>query len=231
MSVWNEAGPGVWIRVYQFKGNPINTAVVNMGDGTLMAISPGVDVPEADFEELDAIGPVKALVSPGAFHHLGLPSWSARYPDADLFGPAGAVEHIAKQHPNLKPLSDLDALRSRLSDEFIVDNVDGCKFPDLFLSLQRGGSVTWFANELVSNNEDYPPGVLKWAFKLTGNHPGLNVNTLAGMLIRAKKPKVRAYFERQLDLKAPTRLVPTHGSVIEDPNLGSRLSEVIARRF
>ena len=51
------------------------------------------------------------------------------------------------------------------------------------------------------------------------------------MLIRAKKPVVRAYFEEKIAASAPTRLVPTHGAVIEDAALGEKIGEVLARRF
>ncbi|MCB9666427.1 MAG: hypothetical protein H6732_20115, partial [Alphaproteobacteria bacterium] len=102
---------------------------------------------------------------------------------------------------------------------------------DVFLALTRDGSVTWFTNELISHSADYPPGFLKWVFKLMGNHPGLNVNTLALLLIRGKKPVIRAYFERRLAELPPTRLVPCHGDVLEDATLPTRLAEVLARRL
>jgi hypothetical protein len=203
-----------------------------MGSGALMVVSPGTDLPEADFAALDALGAVKALVAPGAFHHMGLPSWSARYPDAGLFGPTSAIPHIAKQHPTLKALQPLDALRPLLSTEFDLDEVAGCKHPDLFLALARGGEITWFVNELVSNNADYPSSfVFRTLFKLAGDHPGLNVMSLAGMLVGANKRTVRTYLEGKLQSSPPTRLVPCHGDVLQDPALGQKLADVLARRF
>lgn len=232
MAEWTPAGTGIWVREYDFGGNPINTAAVDMGDGTLLVLSPGTNTSDAAFEELDGLGTVTALVSPGAFHHMGLPEWSARYPDAGLYGPTSAIAHIAKQHPDLKALQSLDALRPLLSDAFDLDEVAGCKHPDVFLALHQDDAVTWFTNELVSNNTDYPKGFLiGTAFKLTGNHPGLNVNSLAAMLIRAKKPKVRAYLEAKMAVAPPTRLVPMHGAVLEDADLAQKLGAVLARRF
>ncbi len=231
MGEWKAVGTDVWVRPYDFGGNPINTAVVDMGEGALLVLSPGTGVPESAFAELDAIGTVKALVSPGAFHHMGLPSWSERYPDAGLYGPKSAVAHIAKQHPTLKPLQDLDALRPQLSEGFVLEEMAGCKHPDVFLALTRDDALTWFTNEVLTNNTAYPGGAIGWAFWLTGNAPGLNVNSLAGMLIRAKKPLVRAYLESQIKAHPPTRLVPMHGAVIDDATLGDQIGEVLARRF
>ena len=53
MGAWESVGTGVWIRVYDFGGNPINTAAIDMGDGSLMVTSPGTNMPAADFDELD----------------------------------------------------------------------------------------------------------------------------------------------------------------------------------
>ena len=232
MGTWKQVDTGIWTRIYSFGGNPINTLVIDMGDGNLMAISPGTDVPDADFDELDGLGTVSALVCPGAFHHMGLPSWSERYPEARLFGPGSAIAHVAKQHPDLKPLEDLSELKPLLSDDFVLEELPGCKHPDLFLSVTRGGHTTWVSNELLSNNAAYPSGfVLKWAFKLSGNHPGLNCNTLAGMLIGAKKPVVREFYERKLQSNPPTRLLPIHGAVLESDHLVGELGDVLARRL
>ncbi len=231
MGAWKAVGDGIWVRAYDFGGNPINTAIVDMGDRALLALSPGTDVPESAFAELDSLGTVRALVSPGAFHHMGLPSWSERYPEAGLYGPESAVAHIAKQHPTLKPLQKLDALRPLLGDGFVLEEMAGCKHPDVFLAVRRDDALTWFTNEVVSNNTAYPGGAIGWAFWATGNGPGLNVNSLAAMLIRAKKPVVRAYLEAKIQEIPPTRLVPMHGAVIDDASLGAQLGEVLARRF
>ncbi|MCB9594499.1 MAG: hypothetical protein H6719_17335 [Sandaracinaceae bacterium] len=232
MTSWQAAGPGIWRREYSFGNNPMNTIAVDMGDGGLMAISPGTGLKDADFDALDALGDVRALVSPGAFHHMGMPAWSARYPDAEIFGPTGAPEHIAKQHKSLRAVQPLSALEALLTDDIEVGELAGCKFPDIFLALRRDGEVTWFSNEILTNFLDYPPSFMfRTVFKLFGTHPGLNVNTLAAMLIRAKKPVVRSYLEGKLESAPPTRLVPVHGGVLEDPDLATKIGEVLARRF
>lgn len=232
MSNWKPAGIGVWVREYAFRGNTVNSSAVALANGGLLVLSPGTEVPEADFAALDALGTVNALVAPGAFHNMGLSSWSERYPDAGLFGPTSAIAHIAKQHPKLKALQPPDALRPLLTDEFDLGEVEGCKQPDLFLSLKRGGETTWFTNELLTNNIDYPPNIVfSLLFKLFGDHPGVNVSSLACMFIGANKPKVRSYLESKLASVPPTRLVPCHGSLVEDPSLGKKLGDVLARRF
>ena len=232
MGAWRSTGEGQWVRTYDFRGNPLHSVAMDMGSGGLLVVSPGTGVPDADFDELDKFGTVKALVSPGAFHHLGFPEWVKRYPDAGLYGPGSAIGHVAKQQPTLKALQGLDALRPLLSDEFEVGEVAGCKHPDLFLSLRRGGAVSWVTNEILTNAKDYPGNFLfKLVFQLTGNHPGLLANTLTAMLIGAKKPEVRGYYESKVDALPPTRLLPIHGEVLDDPALGESLKKVLAARY
>lgn len=232
MTTWNPAGAGLWTREYDFRGNPINSLAIDLGDGNLAVLSPGIDVPEADFAELDKLGKTVALVSPGAFHNMGLPLWSERYPDAGLFGPQNAAAHIAKQHKALKPLADLEALAKLLPDDVTIAEMPGMKQPDVLAIIKRDDGVTWFTNEVVTNARALPGSpIFALAFKLTGSGPGLNINKLAMMLVGGKKPIVRDYLLERLNTDAPTRLIPCHGDVLEDPALADKLREMLNRRL
>jgi hypothetical protein len=49
-------------------------------------------------------------VAPNAYHHLGVPESSKRYPDAKLFASGSAAARIAKRYhdmPAFEPLSKL----------------------------------------------------------------------------------------------------------------------------
>ena len=49
-----------------------------VGEGKLMAVIPGTDLSDAIMDEPEKLGTVVALVSPGAFHNMGLAAWKAR---------------------------------------------------------------------------------------------------------------------------------------------------------
>lgn len=232
MGIWNAVGEGIWVRSYTFRTNPINTSIVSLGDGALMAISPGTDLQEADFAELDGLGTVQALVSPGAFHNMGLQSWKDRYPDAGLYGPQSAIAHIAKAHPALPALAPLTKLAALLPEGVTADDVGGMKKADLLLVVKRTDGTTWLTNEVLTNNPQWPPSfVFKMMFKLFGSGPGLNVNTLSLKLLGGAKADVRRHLEAKLKTDRPTRLVPCHGDVLYDPDLGDRLAELLERRL
>ena len=232
MGEWKSTGDGIWVRRYDFNDNPLNASAIALADGGLMVISPATDATDADFAELDGIGAVKALVSPGAFHNMGLPDWSARYPEAGIYGPAAAAAHIAKVHPTLAPLQDLGALAALLPDGVSSEDCGGMGQPDAMTIVRRDDAITWFTNEVITNWEGWPSKLMfRIIFWMTGSGPGLNINTMALMLTKGKKPAVKDYLLRTLEAAPLTRLVPCHGEVIDDPDLASKLREVIERRL
>jgi len=82
-------GPDIWIAdgpVASFHGFPYSTrmAVIRLSDGSLFVWSP-VALSAALRAVVDALGPVRHLVSPNALHHLFLAEWTSAYPDARLY--------------------------------------------------------------------------------------------------------------------------------------------------
>ena len=232
VAAWKSVGTGLWVRVYNLRGSPLNSLAIDLGDGGLAVLSPGTDLEGPDFDELDNLGRVEALVSPGAYHNLGLPTWSARYPDAGLYGPTSAVAYIAKQHPKLSLLQDLGALAKKLPYDVRITEMPDMKYADAMVIIERDDAVTWFTNECVTNNSELPSSpIFALLFRLTGYKLGLNISPLSMRFVGAKKKPLRAYLLGVLESDPPTRLIPCHGDVINDPNLPGRLREMIDRRL
>lgn len=79
-------GPEIWIAdgpVTSFHGFPYPTrmAVIRLSDGSLFVWSP-VALSESLYAAVDALGPVRHLVSPNALHHLFLSEWKSAFPAA-----------------------------------------------------------------------------------------------------------------------------------------------------
>jgi Domain of unknown function (DUF4336) len=79
--IWIAAGP-----VASFYGFPYSTrmAVIRLSDGSLFVWSP-LALSTALRAAVDALGPVRHLVSPNALHHLFLAEWTSAYPEARLY--------------------------------------------------------------------------------------------------------------------------------------------------
>jgi len=83
-------GPEIWIAdgpVTSFYGFPYSTrmAVIRLSDGSLFVWSP-VGLSTGLSAAVDALGPVRHLVSPNALHYLFLAEWTSAYPKARLYG-------------------------------------------------------------------------------------------------------------------------------------------------
>lgn len=232
VATWNSVGTGLWVRVYQLRGNPINSLAIALGNGGLAVVSPGTDLEDSDFEELDRLGLVEVLISPGAYHNLGLPAWNARYPDAGLYGPSSAIDYIAKAHKALKPLNDFEALASKLPDDVRITEMPDMKYADAMVIITRDDAVSWFTNECITNGAELPSNpIFALLFRLTGSTTGLNVNTLSLRFVGGKKKPLREYVLATLESDPPTRLIPCHGEVLNDPELPSRMREMVDRRL
>lgn len=90
--------------VLSFIGFPYPTrmAVVRLADGGLWIWSPIALTPELE-RAVDALGPVRHLVTPNKLHHLYLAEWVARWPEAQLHAPPG----LARRRPDLHFDSEL----------------------------------------------------------------------------------------------------------------------------
>jgi hypothetical protein len=72
-------------------------AVIRLSDGSLFVWSP-VALSDSLCASVNAVGPVRYLVSPNALHHLFLGEWKAAYPGARLY----ATRRLRRKRQDLK---------------------------------------------------------------------------------------------------------------------------------
>lgn len=92
-SLYFAAGPTVSFFGFPY---PTRMALVRLRDGSLWVWSP-IALTEDLADEVQAIGPVRYIVSPNKLHHLFLQQWADRWPDACLYAPPG----LARKKPEL----------------------------------------------------------------------------------------------------------------------------------
>ncbi|TXD40843.1 DUF4336 domain-containing protein [Lujinxingia vulgaris] len=100
-----QVAEGLWIvdgSTISFYGMPFPTrmTLVRLEDGSLFVHSP-VDLREELRREVDALGPVRALVAPNWIHYAYLPAWQKSYPKAKTWAAEGVQERAAKQGVNV----------------------------------------------------------------------------------------------------------------------------------
>lgn len=86
-------GPNLYLAngpTVSFFGFPYPTrmAVARLSTGTVWVWSP-IALTNEVADAVEAIGPVGYIVSPNKLHHLFLPEWRSRWPDARLYAPPG----------------------------------------------------------------------------------------------------------------------------------------------
>ena len=112
---------------------PTRMTVLRLLGGGLWCHSP--IAPDAElFDEIDALGPVRHLVSPNLLHYASIAAWKRRYPSALAWASPGVRERAAARHievafdtdladtPPQAWAADLDQLRfrgSRVIEEFV----------------------------------------------------------------------------------------------------------------
>jgi hypothetical protein len=87
-SIYTADGPAVSFYGFPY---PTRMALVRLTDGALWVWSP-VSLTDELVAAVNALGPVRHIVSPNKIHHLFLNEWSAQWPGARMYAPPGLAE-------------------------------------------------------------------------------------------------------------------------------------------
>ncbi len=98
----------------------IRMVVIRLEDGGLFVWSP-IPLSNALRVKVDALGAIRHIVAPNAFHHLYLGEWQAAYPEALVYAPPG----LRKKRKDIRFDRDLDATPAEWASEIDVVLVDG----------------------------------------------------------------------------------------------------------
>jgi hypothetical protein len=192
---------GVRQRVY--------TTVVRLDDGSLLIHSPA-PVSDAVAAELAALGPVRWLVVPNCFHHLGTPAARARFPEARVVGPASALG----RNKALKLDVDIrDAQFGEQVPEFESLPLEGVPFLDETVLYHRP-TQTLLGTDIVVCAGAKDHFSVRWAARVFGFYERVRVAPdVKGKLPdkTAAARSIRAMLERPAQ-----RLIVGHADVIED---------------
>jgi len=99
-SIYTADGPTVPFFGFPY---PTRMAVVRLSNGSAWVWSP-VSLSDELIHAVEAIGPVRYIVSPNKIHHLFLAEWAEQWPDARLYAPPG----LAQRKPELRFDAELD---------------------------------------------------------------------------------------------------------------------------
>jgi glyoxylase-like metal-dependent hydrolase (beta-lactamase superfamily II) len=202
--IWSLERP-VWFSGARLRAR---TTVVRLDDGSLLLHTPAPPT-DALAEELRALGPVRWLVVPNCWHHLGAPAAAARFPEARLVGPASALQ----RNRVLKLELDLqDGQFGKLVPEFDALPLAGVPFWDETVLYHRP-TQTLLGADIVCSAGINDHFTWRFGARITGCYDRVRVPPDARKKLGDKAAaarSLRAMLERPAE-----RLIIGHGDIIE----------------
>lgn len=202
--IWSLERP-VWFSGARLRAR---TTVLRLDDGSLLLHTPAP--PNAALaEQLQALGPVRWLVVPNCWHHLGAPAAAARFPAAKVVAPASALARNKAlrldldihERPFCEQVPELEALP-----------IEGVPFWDETVLYHRP-TQTLLGADVVCSAHEKDHWTWRCGARLTGCYDRVRVPPDARKKIADKAAAARSL--RALLERPARRLIIGHGDVIE----------------
>jgi hypothetical protein len=159
--MWIADGPTVSFYGFPY---PTRMAVVRLESGNIWIWSP-VGLDDQLRTEVEALGPVRHLVSPNKLHHLFLGDWTAAWPDARLYASPG----LARRRPDLSFDAELnDRPEPAWKDQIDQVVVGGSVVMDEVVFFHRGSSTCLVCDLIQRHDPAAQTGWKGWLMRLDG---------------------------------------------------------------
>ena len=227
---WNTLAenPLVLLREYSFGAGRANALAVRLPSGKFLIASAPIDSADPAVRGLAAHGEVAALLAVNGAHYLGLAAARRSFPNAVSYAHPHARDRILKRSKEPGQLAPLSELTPQLGDGIDVVPVDGCKIGDVLLRVQTEHGVLLYVTDFIANIPKLPWNpMFRLMFKLTDSGLGFKVFGIFFKFFTSNRAAARDCLIREIEAKPPAILVPAHGDVVSQPNLGPTLVSML----
>jgi len=200
----------------------VRMAVIGLGDGGLLVVSPGLPVSDEGWAALARLGTPRFLLAPNHFHNAGLAGWKARFPGATIVAHPRAQARLRRKVPGVA-IEDLEPLAAALPAGVRIFSPPSAKQGETWVAAQTGAGVAWFVTDGLVNESRLPRGVLGLLMRVLGFRTGLITNPFFKRMFLADRAAYKAWVAAELERDAPTLFVPAHGAVLRGPEVAAQL--------
>ena len=193
-------------------------AVIGIGGGSLLVVSPGVPVSEAGWQQVARWGAPRFLLAPNHFHNAGLAAWKARFPEAAVVAHPRAHARLRKKLPGVA-IEDLAGLAAALPAGMRVFAPPMAKQGETWVALTTKDGVAWFVTDGIVNESRLPGGLMGLVVRMFGFRVGLMTNPFFKRLFLTDRAAYKAWVNAELDSDRPTLFVPSHGLPLRGPTV------------
>lgn len=207
-----ELVPGIWTVTSPLKlaGVEFGTrmTIVRVGSDGLVLISP-CPIDDTLAAEIDALGAVRAVIAPNAFHYLYFVGAAERYPDAARFLAEGVAKKLGSSPPGSVTLSsEADSIWSADLEQCMIEGAPMSNEVVFYHPASR----TLILTDLCFNFDPAPSGWPGIFLRIMGVHGQLAVSRLMRLALKDRekvRPIIRQILEWDFD-----RIVVTHGAIV-----------------
>jgi hypothetical protein len=224
---WKIFDPKTPVLLYEYSFGPgtANALAVGSQDG-LIVVSPPCRVESGVFDDLGQYGKVRALVASNAFHHLGLPEWKARFPEAEIFAPRQSVARVQKQS-KLSGIRSLAEIGAIAGDRVALTDMPHYKTGEVLVRIASERGSVWYVTDVIMNLPELPrQPLMRTLFRLAGCAPGLKLNNIAPLFMVRNKRALRRWLANEFRSAPPNWMIATHGDIVDfasNPEAGRAL--------
>jgi hypothetical protein len=200
-------------------------AVIGLGGGALLVVSPGATLSDAQWEQLSRWGTPRFLLAPNRYHNAGIAAWKERFPAATVVAHPRAHERLRKQVPGVA-IEDLAPLEAALPQGVRIFGPPMAKQGETWVSVKTRDGAAWFVTDGIVNQERLPRGPVGLFLRLVGFRTKLMVNPFFKRLFLTNKAAFKAWVGAELDKDKPVLFVPSHGAPLRGSDVPARLRAV-----
>ncbi len=199
---------------------PTRMVVVRLANGDLFLWSP-TELDDMLRAEIEALGPVRHLVSPNKIHYAHIATWKRAYPEATAWASPGVRERAASQRVDVS----FDADLGDLPEEAWFGELDqlvfrGSRFMEEIIFFHRRTRTLILADLIENFEAEKVGGFHAWLIRLAGAaDPDGKAAIDLRLTFLGRKKEARSSFERMVAWK-PERVIMAHGRWYERDGTG-----------